>query len=379
MRRNKLALQYVLKLKSTRTNPTHDLIFDPNYKILFDRRPKTIPPLSFRVQKHLDNMNIDLSVVASHKLPTVDPWILKLPLVLFTLHSEKKSLISPDLYKSNFYTFLSDKLNSLHIYTDGSKDDSGVAAAAVSNIAQVSCRLPSAASIFSAEARAILLALDIVDSSNFTSSYIFSDSMSCLQAISNHKFTHTDILEILEKCHALQTNGKLIQFCWIPSHVGIKGNELADNAAKTALQLPISQTLKLIYSDLKQPINAYFIETWQNQWNQTAFNKLQAIKPIIGETKLKSVTLRRDEVVLHRSRIGHTHLTHSYLLKRENAPECALCQCLLTVQHIFFDCPGYAHTRAKYFTVASLQELFSKVNLITIINYLKEIKVYDKL
>jgi ribonuclease HI len=324
-------------------------------------------------------MNIDLSIVASHQLPTVDPWTLKLPLVLFTLHSEKKALISPDLYKSNFYTFLSDKLNSLHIYTDGSKDDTGVAAAAVSNIAQFSCRLPSEASIFSAEARAIRLALDIVDSSNFTSSYIFSDSMSCLQAISNHKFAHPDILEILEKCHNLQTNGKLVKFCWIPSHVGIKGNELADSAAKTALQLPISQNLNLIYSDLKRHINTYFIETWQNQWNQTAFNKLQAIKPIIGETKLKSVTIRRDEVVLHRARIGHTHLTQSYLLKRENAPECGLCQCLLTVQHIFLDCPNYAHTRTKYFTVASLQELFSKVNLITIINYLKEIKVYDKL
>src|SRR3989441_7366721 len=88
-------------------------------------------------------------------------------------------------------------------------------------------------------------------------------------------------------------------------------------------------------------------------------NKLQIIKPIIGETKLKSVTNRRDEVVLHRARIGHTFLTHSYLLKKENSSDCSSCHCLLTVQHILIDCPNYQHIRAKYFTSHNLHDLFS--------------------
>ena len=315
-RRNKLAIQYAIKIKSNPTNPTYQNIFDPQYAALFENRPKTIPPLSIRVQSVLTNINLDLTAVSYYQLPTISPWTLKLPKVHFTLHSGKKSLISPDLLRAEFYLYLSDILNSFHIYTDGSKDASGVAAAAVSSTIQLACRLPSEASIYSAESQAISLALEIVETSDHSSFFVFSDSMSCLQAIDYHKCEKAGILQILEKCHALQLEGKNVQFCWVPSHVGIKGNEKADCAAKAALQLPISADIKIYYTDFKYAINRYFIRIWQNHWNQIQFNKLQIIKPFIGETKLKSVTNRRDEVVLHRARIGHTFLTHSYLLKK---------------------------------------------------------------
>ena len=71
----------------------------------------------------------------------------------FTLHFKKKSLVSPDLLRAEFYLYLSDILNSFHIYTDGSRDASGVAAAAVSSTIQLTCRLPSEASIYSAESQ----------------------------------------------------------------------------------------------------------------------------------------------------------------------------------------------------------------------------------
>ena len=114
---------------------------------------------------------------------------------------------------------------------------------------ELACRLPSEASIFSAEAQAISLALKIVESSCHTNFYVFSDSMSCLQAISYRKFENPDILRIIEKCNALQEEGKFVHFCWVPSHVGIKGNEKADCAAKAALQLPISADIQIPYTD----------------------------------------------------------------------------------------------------------------------------------
>ena len=105
------------------------------------------------------------------------------------------------------------------------------------------------------------------------------------------------------KYHLLFTLNKVIEFCWIPSHIGIRGNEYADAAAKAALNLPLSN-IKIPYSDFKQRVNSHFKDKWQISWNNAAFNKLKPIKPTLGDTKLTDIVRRRDEVVLHRARLG---------------------------------------------------------------------------
>ena len=79
----------------------------------------------------------------------------------------------------------------------------------------------------------------------------------------------------------------------------------------------INLNIKIPYSDFKQQINSYFINKWQVKWNNVAFNKLRPIKKTLGETNLKNIINRRDEVVLHRARCGHTYLIHCYLIKGE--------------------------------------------------------------
>ena len=58
---------------------------------------------------------------------------------------------------------------------------------------------------------------------------------------------------------------------------------------------------------------------------------------------------RKDEVVLCRVRIGHTHLTHSYILKKDPPPHCGHCQGLLTVRHILVECNHFAQKRKDIF------------------------------
>ena len=46
--------------------------------------------------------------------------------------------------------------------------------------------------------------------------------------------------------------------------------------------------------------------------------------------------IRREESVQARIRIGHSHLPHSFLFKKEDPAQCIACGCRLT--NILFDC-----------------------------------------
>ena len=60
-------------------------------------------------------------------------------------------------------------------------------------------------------------------------------------------------------------------------------------------------------------------------------------------------SVRRDEVLLCRLRIGHTRLTHSFLFNEEDPPECDTCQCITTVKHILLNCTKYTAFRQELF------------------------------
>ena len=84
------------------------------------------------------------------------------------------------------------------------------------------------------------------------------------------------------------------------------------------------------------------------------------------------------EVVLHSARIGHIHLTHCFLLKAEEQPQCDSCQCGLSVEHILLRCPALALSGEKYFDASSLAELFGNTRFSRILNYLREIGLYQR-
>ena len=104
---------------------------------------------------------------------------------------------------------------------------------------------------------------------------------------------------------------------------------------------------------------------WQQSWNVSAnqSNKLYTLKPGLGEWLPGLRTNRREEIVLARLRIGHTCITHSYLLKGEEQPQCIPCNAPLTVKHLLVDCIDLAPKRQRYFIVDSLIILFETVKI----------------
>ena len=85
-------------------------------------------------------------------------------------------------------------------------------------------------------------------------------------------------------------------------------------------------------------ITKLIFDEWQEVWNCYTGNKLHAIRPTVGDYKQKTCLSQRDTVLLNRLRIGHTRLTHSYLLSGDDLPDCGTCQCPLTVKHILVEC-----------------------------------------
>ena len=112
----------------------------------------------------------------------------------------------------------------VQVFTDGSKVDEKVAAAAVRSVvpnSPFSCRLRDHCSIYTAELQAILFALKQVYQSQERKFMIFSDSLSALQALGKLKTDHPLLLQIQELLHKMNAGQKEIVFMWVPGHVGI--------------------------------------------------------------------------------------------------------------------------------------------------------------
>jgi len=90
-------------------------------------------------------------------------------------------------------------------------------------------------------------------------------------------------------------------------------------------------------------------------------------------TNRKHCLSRRDSVLLNRLRIGHTRLTHSFLLSGDDLPECGTCQCPLTVKHILIECVDLNDVRNKHFVASFIKDVFDNVEAQKIVDLLKKL------
>ena len=190
------------------------------------------------MEPHIANLNVDLDSIAEYKIPEIPPWTMETAEFRFDLTSDKKSETDPSTFQVRYNEIKEHNFSFKPIYIDGSIDGNSVAAAAVYGT-KVKNRLPNKSSIFSAEIKAIDLALDLVEHTDSTRFIIFSDSLSSLQALHNQKLENPYVCDVLERISHL-VPFKRIVFCWLPSYKGIRGNKKADETAKSALSLPQS-------------------------------------------------------------------------------------------------------------------------------------------
>ena len=71
---------------------------------------------------------------------------------------------------------------------------------------------------------------------------------------------------------------KQITLAWLPSHIGIDGNELADTAAKEALELEEIKIKRLHYTDYRKKVREHVHSLWEERWAAQVRNKLHELK-----------------------------------------------------------------------------------------------------
>ena len=339
---------------------------------------KSFATFGIRIQSLLDDSNIENNNVHETIISEVSPWTLHHPKVNLDLSELSKKDTPAPFFIQKFNEIKDDHSYCTPVYTDGSKDNDRVGCGAIINNLSIKQRLLSNASIFTAEATAIDLALDAITESNDDHFIIFSDSLSVLLSLKNKKMDNPLILKLLQKLHNLSCAHKTVHFCWIPSHIGILGNEAADVAAKESLSKDIIAS-QVPYTDLKPHINSFIANRWQERWSSCPDNKLFKIKPTLGVWPSGFRNSRKEEVVLFRLRIGHTYFSHSYILRQEDPPECTACQEIYSVRHVLIDCIDLGLVRPRFYTVQDMKTLFDTVSVDRILSFIKEVNLFDKI
>ena len=90
-------------------------------------------------------------------------------------------------------------------------------------------------------------------------------------------------------------------------------------------------------------------------------NKFHEILPKLPDKLLSFRNTGKENAVLNRLHIGQSYLTHSFILRKEEAPVCVAFNAVITVKHVLIECADLLEIRNKYFEEKYLYSLFRNV------------------
>ena len=161
-------------------------------------------------------------------------------------------------------------------YTDGSKNTDGTAYAYHHRTHNQKTRISNYASIYTAELLAIKDVITKATITNTNKALILTDSLSAIDGINKMLNKHPIITQILD---LIQQSSIELTICWVPSHSGIQGNEIADKLAKEAITIETITNISLPQNDIKAAFKTKVRNQWQTEWTNTNQNttKLRSI------------------------------------------------------------------------------------------------------
>ena len=315
-----------IKILGKNDHPLNKLIKNNSFGRQFNIS-KCVKPFYINAINILTEMGI-YEPSQSRKTTKHPPWLANNIKINTTLTEQKIKPVSGLEFHVN--EILADIHKPYIMYTDGSKDGDITAFGVYSNNQQYSQRLPNHTSIFMAELKGIEHAIESTKELYLRNIVIFTDSLSSVLKLRKPSIiddpTVINIYDI-----AAATNNRY-HIVWIPSHIGITGNEIADKLANRGRSLPIQMDL----------INS-------NDAKNTVMQSIRGLSlakfPKPSLSFIDTEYCRETKSKLSRLRIGHTNLTHSHIFTKEAKPRCTFCNDILSIKHLIAVCPGLQHER----------------------------------
>lgn len=248
--------------------------------------------------------------------------------------------------KNIFQNILEVYKENLSVFTDGSKSELGTGCAYYIPELEIGhkFKLPTEASIFTAEAFAIQEFLRIAEYLNFLNVTIYSDSKSVLSSIINCKGQSSPIIvNIVAKLARLSQRGIAVNLVWVKAHCGLTQNEIVDNFAKEAAVNGILIPVKIPVTDIFAIYKKKLFMKWQNLYDQKYMERgtnYYYLNPLITKSRWY------DDYPISRpfystiTRLQFNHGRFPEHLFKIGIQDNNLCACGQKgdIDHIFFNC-----------------------------------------
>lgn len=285
----------------------------------------------------------------------------------------------------------------IKVYTDGSSHNGKVGAAAIllrqgkpARILKLHLGTAEEHTVYEAELVGLLLGLHLIstETNGRKSCVIGADNQAALTAIHSDmtkpgQHIAAEFLRIATHLDKKRGKNYSLALRWTAGHVGIEGNEKADEEAKSAadgqssvaadLSKFLRKKIKRSTSALKQAYNEKAKNKWKAEWHTSKRYKRFPATDIISPSSKKFLKLISDRSMSRKTasrifqlRVGHVPLNeYLHRFKKTASAGCPACGgARETVAHFMLHCPSYAYERwalLKYTrdTVPKLEDILS--------------------